>query len=135
MPHISSQTLPKQTLEQVYKTLFVTTTSRLTSRTKQEKFFDELLTPTEKIMLGKRLAAIALLSRDHSSYAVSQLLQLSPNTAKKLQYGIERGRFAHIKEVSALHGKSKMIRLLEHLLEPLPRYGTSPASWLRSKMK
>ena len=63
MPHISSRKVNKQVLEKIDKLLFSAVSDRNVSQKQQRLAFSELLTPTEKIMLGKRLAAVSLLSQ------------------------------------------------------------------------
>ena len=134
MPHISPRPVSKKVLDQIYKVLFITATSRLISKAKQERFFHELLTPTEKIMLGKRLAAIVLLEKGLNPHTVGKALQLSPTTTTKLQNKIEKGACKNIIAVYALHKKGAVTRYLEQLLSPLPRYGISPSKLLNDKI-
>ena len=89
MPHISSQKVDKETRHKIYRLLTATITDPNVSKKQHQAFFDELLTPTEKIMLGKRLAAIALLSQGVSPYQTGKRLQLSETTTGKFFERIE----------------------------------------------
>lgn len=59
-------------------------------------FFTDLLGPEEKIMIAKRLAAIAMFNEGNSSYRVWQLLKISPSTAERIRLNYEVGRYKNI---------------------------------------
>ncbi|OGG53546.1 hypothetical protein A3H16_02140 [Candidatus Kaiserbacteria bacterium RIFCSPLOWO2_12_FULL_53_8] len=52
-----------------------------------------LLTPTERIMLAKRLAIITMLDRDHSYYRIAQTLNVSVSTIRRLHRRLLAGHF------------------------------------------
>ena len=52
-----------------------------------------LLTPTERIMLAKRLAVITMLERDHSYYRIGQTLNVSISTIRRLHKRLLAGSF------------------------------------------
>ena len=131
MPHISSQKVDKETRHKIYRLLTATITDPNVSKKQHQAFFDELLTPTEKIMLGKRLAAIALLSQGVSPYQAGKRLRLSETTTGKFFERIERGELKHIVKLCEVYRKGPLGRYLENLFRPLPRYGTSPSSLFR----
>jgi len=93
MPHVSPQKVNSKVLEKIYKLIFSAITDRNISRKQQELAFNELLTPTEKIMLGKRIAAISMLSQGISCYKTGKILKLSPTTTAKLDIKIKNGKF------------------------------------------
>ena len=125
MPHVSPKKVDKKTLEKLHSLLFSSFTSKGVSRKEQYKFFDELLTDTEKVMLAKRLTAITLLGRGFSSYHTAKILRLSEVTTRKLQLQLEAGKFKHIIKIGAAQGKSAINRYIENLISPLPSYGKS----------
>ena len=131
MPHVSSRATSKKVLGQIYKLLFVTMSNRITSQKRQEAFFNELFTPTEKIMLGKRLAAISLLSRGVSPYKTGQVLQLSESTTNRYANGIQLGKYKEIMKICEEHRTGPVERYLKKLFKPLPSYGTGPSSLLK----
>jgi len=127
MPHISPRKVNGQVLEKIYKLLFSAIVDRNTSKKQQQFAFGELLTPTEKIMLGKRMAAVSLLSQGMSPYKVGKMLQLSPTTTAKFQIKLENGKFSNVSKLCSVLKKGPLGHYIENLLKPLPRYGTSPA--------
>jgi len=135
MPHVSPQVVNKKTLEQVCNIFFRAATSRRVSQKEHQAFFYELLTPTEKIMLGKRLSAIVLLSKGATPYQTSRTLKLSPTTAAKLLVRLDKGLCDHIVKVWNQERKGPLAHYFEELLRPLPRYGTSPATLFKNRLK
>jgi len=127
MPHISPRKVNNQILEKIYKLLFSAVSDRNVSKKQQRLAFSELLTPTEKIMLGKRLLAISLLSQGISQYKVERALCLSSNTVAKLHMDIKNGKFSDAEKLCNALRKGPLQHYIENLFKPLPRYGTSPA--------
>lgn len=52
-----------------------------------------ILTPTERIMLAKRLAIITMLERNHSYYEIAKTLNVSISTIHRLQGRVLAGHF------------------------------------------
>lgn len=126
MPHVSPKKVNGKVLEKIYESLFSAVTERGISSKHQKAAFNELLTQTEKVMLGKRLAAFSLLSQGESSYKVGKLLQLSPTTVMKFQLRLQNKKVPYIEKLCDLTRKSPIQKYIENLFKPLPRYGTSP---------
>lgn len=57
---------------------------------------ESLLTPTETLMLAKRLAMIVMLQRGDSSYRISKSLKVSVSSVGRFQRMIEAGLFKPI---------------------------------------
>ena len=130
---MSPQKIDEQVLKKLYKVLFSAIASRNISQKQQRLAFGELFTHTEKIMLGKRLAAISLLSQGESSYKVGKMLRLSSTTTAKLHVKIENGKLVNVEKLCSILRKGPLQHYLENLLKPLPRYGTSPATLFKER--
>jgi len=135
MPHVSPSIVNKKTLEQMYNIFFKAATSRHTSRKDHHAFFYELLTSTEKIMLGKRFSAIILLSKGGTPYQTSKILKLSKTTTSKLLMRLDKGLYNNIVKLWNQERKGPLVHYFEELLRPLPRYGTSPATLIKKRLK
>ena len=94
----------------------------------------EILGPEERIMIAKRLAILILLVEGHTYYSVAKNLKISPATAQRIKFGIEKGRYQNV--LRSL-GKSKRdyfaildaIDSILHLGGLLPHYGNSSEGW------
>jgi len=127
MPHISPQKVNNEVLRKIYKLIFSAITDRNISKKQQELAFGELLTPTEKIMLGKRMAAVSMLSQGISPYETGKILKLSPTTTAKFQIKLQKGGFSNTNKLCNILRKGPLQRYINNLFKPLPRYGTSPS--------
>ncbi|MCA9360352.1 helix-turn-helix domain-containing protein [Candidatus Kaiserbacteria bacterium] len=86
--------------------------------TSSAHFFSELLGPEERIMLTKRLAAVAMYAESNTPYRVWQLLQVSPSTADRIYQDFNRGRYEHLVSLMKKHKKDyeEFWRVLEIIL-------------------
>lgn len=87
-------------------------------------FFAAFFTKAERIMLTKRLCAIALFHEGYSAYRVSKLLIISPSTANLIKLKYEVGAYAPI--VRVLEKKPNLAKELLTALEYLLRAGLPP---------
>lgn len=91
MTHVSKHKIDtrveRKIIEAFMRAIFSTTAARGKARV------HSLLTPTERIMLAKRLAIIAMLERDHSYYRIGQTLNVSISTIRRLHRKLLSGHF------------------------------------------
>lgn len=117
MTHVSKKQLKAAHLNQLFNQL-ISTTVKLDNK-QGKSFYDEFLGPEEKIMLAKRLAAIAMCIEGNSSYRISQSLLMSPSTAERIKLKYEIGKYKAI-ERALKKSDSHYIefwRLLETILQ------------------
>lgn len=90
MTQISKYPVSKKVYNRIFD-LFLGIFSKLNTKQEVSDFFDEFLTPTEKIMLAKRLAINILLAKKFSYGEISELLRVSSATitsvSDKYKYG------------------------------------------------
>src|SRR5690606_31748070 len=55
-----------------------------------------LLTPTEQLMLSKRLAVIFLLRAGNSMYYIAHNLKVSPSTVERIYFKLENNEFSEL---------------------------------------
>ncbi len=67
----------------MYET-FWETISQLKARAEVQNFINDLLSPPERIMVAKRLAIAALLSRHYNYEAIMSILKVSSTTISKI---------------------------------------------------
>ena len=132
MPHLSQHKLPKEVLDQINYQLFNLLLSSPNNKKLEIAGIEALFTNTEKVMLAKRLAAIILLSKGLSSYKVWKILKLSSATTRKLQLGVEKGRYKQLLHlIEKRRSKKKLISDLDSLLRVcFPEQGKRRWNWL-----
>lgn len=79
MSQVSKRYLEKQVEERI-SDLFWNSLSSLSTKEKVAMFLDDLLSPTEKIMLGKRLAIAFMLLKNYSYPTINKRLKVSDAT-------------------------------------------------------
>ncbi|MEI7513163.1 MAG: Trp family transcriptional regulator [bacterium] len=77
---------------------FVDTLVNLNSKNKGKEFVNELFTETEKMMLAKRLGAIAMLKDGYSNYRVSRHLQMSSSTVFNLSKDVKKNQYSFLED-------------------------------------
>ncbi len=97
MTNVSKRSLPKEEfvrLDNAFNSLVAQLDAESSSI-----FFNALLGAEEKVMLVKRLAAVALYVEGNSSYRVAQALDISPSTAERIRLDFDDGRYSGIEKL------------------------------------
>jgi uncharacterized protein YerC len=92
MPHISKAELSKEQYRDLLAQLVRVVDSTGTRKMKNQFFWD-FLTHTERVMLCKRLAIIAMLIRGDSHYEIWTQLGVSSSTVARIAKIIDRGGY------------------------------------------
>ena len=112
MSQISGIRLEKETEERMYK-IFWGSLAGLKKVGEVEAFFSELLTPTEKVMLAKRLAIATLLMRGHDYRSISFLLKVSFSTIFRVKALLEQSEGGYRKVIEKMLRKQAWKELLK----------------------
>jgi len=88
MAQVSRLPLPKALEEQMH-TLFRRALADLRTEQDIADFLDDLLSPTEKVMLGKRLAIAVLLEQGYDQRTVHRILKVSLATVNSVNYWLK----------------------------------------------
>ena len=83
MTQVSRRFLDKKTQEYIFQT-FISATSKLSSPSLTQSFLQDLLTPTEQIMLAKRLCIAYMLQKNYPQRAIANTLKLSTTTITRV---------------------------------------------------
>jgi len=116
MPHISRKRVKKNIFKRMTNE-FINTISGLKTRDDISGFLRELLTPTERVMLAKRLAIIMMLKRGYSFRAIEKALKVSPSTSSRFWKMTKTQPFDVImKGIKTKEEKKKFWEEIERLL-------------------
>lgn len=125
MPHISRIKLDKKTENKLIKTLELVFT-KITREEEMRGFLLSLLTPTERLMLAKRLAIIILLREGVPESRVATTLHVTRITVSRMQLFLEaRGQGYEI--ALKILKKEKLIQELKTILLKLASYSVRAA--------
>jgi Trp operon repressor len=72
-----------------------------------KQLLEELLTPSERVMLAKRLAIIFMLLEDVSPYYIAQILKVSTSTTQRIQKQLKAREFPHLVRALEKHHNRK----------------------------
>ena len=79
------------------------------------EFIDDLLTPTEKIMLSKRLTAAYFIEKGYNYRFISEVLKMSPTTINTIQKGLLQSGIGYRAVFRLIAKSSKLEELIEKL--------------------
>ncbi|MEX2012806.1 MAG: YerC/YecD family TrpR-related protein [Candidatus Levyibacteriota bacterium] len=136
MAQVSKRQLNKQVEEKILD-LFWTSLSMLSTKDKISSFLDDLLTPTEKLMLSKRLAIAFMLLKKDNYPTINDRLKVSDPTIWNVKTNLHhrgKGYKMVIEEIMKKERWEKFWQDLDHLLEQAipPRPGTN---WKKVRRK
>lgn len=119
MTHLSKQPMDVKTSLRIKKNLLNALKAH------RSRIVEELLTPTEFVMLGKRLAIIIMLTRAYSSYQICKTLKVSISTVLRFDHMLKSGVFKHMQRELAGKKAVSFLEFMEVLLSRGP-YGADP---------
>lgn len=79
MTQVSRHPVSKAIYERIFK-IFLKSVVKIGNEKEAEEFFSDFLTPTERIMLAKRLSIALLLSKDYDYQTIRRILRVSQGT-------------------------------------------------------
>lgn len=129
MSKVSKRILNKDLADYIFK-LFTKTISALHDKNEVKNFLDDLLSPTEKIMLVKRLAIAILLTKGYTYDTIDNTLKVSRPTIMNVSYWLKHGNSGYQKAVDRIINSQKKEAFLDNIEElliqisPPKRYGS-----------
>ena len=100
MTKVSRRILDKN-LEDYIFSVFLKTITDLKTLSESKNFLEDLLWPTERIMLIKRLAIAVMLSKGYTYDEIDHTLKVSRTTIMNVSYFLKHGQNSGYKEVVA----------------------------------
>lgn len=103
--------------------VFQMTISSLSSKEDIEEFFEEFLSPVEKIMLAKRLSIAVLLAKGYTYPSIASVLRVTPSTIASVSLALKYKGKGYQKAVGKILANEKMSdfwQKIEDILGGLP---------------
>ncbi|OGH11304.1 MAG: hypothetical protein A3B38_00565 [Candidatus Levybacteria bacterium RIFCSPLOWO2_01_FULL_36_13] len=120
MPQVSRIKLDSETEKKLIEVL-ETVVSKIDNKEQMQTFLSSLLTPTEKLMLAKRLAVVVLIKEGLNDSQIANSLHLTRITVSKMRYYLEaRGKGYDI--ALKILRNEKLMGEFKSLLEGLIKY-------------
>ncbi len=124
MTQVSRRYLPPKVSRQIFD-IFLSILTSLPSPNVTSHFIEDLLSPTEQIMLGKRLAIAYMMRKGYTQRQICNILKVSLATVSKVSlrlkvenngFTIVIDRMLRVQRVSDFFGK--LDEKIDHLLPP-----------------
>ena len=116
MAHISRKSLKRKTLDRISQEL-IEIIAHTRSRKETKALLEELLTPTERVMLGKRLAIIYMIIKEYPFSLIETTLKVSPSTVALAWKASKRGAFPLMsRKIASEKTKKEFWESLESIL-------------------
>lgn len=138
MTQISRIPLQKEVEKRVYEVLMESIATATTHKT-VDHLLDDLFSPTEKLMIAKRLAIALLLLKGYEQRVISHWLKVSLTTVSKVSLAIQRGNNGYKTVIGALLRKEELEKFIQKiddtLADLMPPVGKNWTNWRRARWK
>ena len=140
MAQISKYPISKSIANRIFE-IFLTTLTHLKNKEEADQFISDLLTPTEKIMLSKRLAISFLLERNYDYRSIQKTLKVSTGTITAVNMSRKLGSEGYKKVVTKIMRKETLVKFLEESVIKLLSIpstlerGSGPWTYLKQQTK
>lgn len=115
MPHLSGKEI-KAAWDKKIRGLLIAVAAKPSSAKIRERIIGELLTDVEQLMLAKRIALLAMIRAEFSSYTIKKRLNVSTSTIKRFSRSFDRGGYEHITaELQKLQEKETFWEMVEKI--------------------
>ena len=125
MTQVSRRFLDHKTQKYIFET-FISAASKLSSPTLTQSFFQDLLTPTEQIMLAKRLCIAYMLQKSYSQRHISNTLKLSTTTITRVSNVLKSQNSGYKKVLKMMLEDEKVIEFFNKLDSVLSKFTLPP---------
>lgn len=123
MPQVSRYPLSKAVYDRIFEVLLQTIGGLKTSK-QTDRFLDDFITPTEKIMFAKRLAIALLLEKDYDFRSICKILRVSATTVASVKFRLRHGNGGLKTAVDKITRSEKIDEFWEKVDDVL--FGTIP---------
>jgi len=138
MAQVSRYPLTKEVEERVFEIL-LKTIADLKKHQEIDEFLKDFLSPTERIMLAKRLAIAILLGKGYDYRQIREILKVTPGTIAAVNLKLKYAGKGYKKVVGKVLKEEKIEKLLGKvnnvLEESLPPKGRNWSEWRKKRWK
>lgn len=136
MTQVSKKFFKKDIENRVYEVLLESIASA-TSKGSVAILLEDLLSPTEKLMLAKRLSIALLLTKGYNQRAVSNILNVGLETINRVSRSMQKGAGGYAQVTRAIIQNEKLTSFLQKiddtLADILPPRHRDWSSWRRER--
>ena len=118
MTQVSKYPISKKVADRIFD-VFLKTLVEIKSNKEADEFISDLLTPTEKIMLAKRLAIAFLLEKNYDYRTIQKIIRVSAPTITSVNNARKYGSEGYKKLVAKIIKEEKLISFFDETVEKL----------------
>jgi len=136
MTQVSRRYLPQKVSSQIFD-MFLTTITSLSTPASVNSFIEDLLSPTEQIMLGKRLAIAYMIQKGYTQRKIVDTLKVSIATVGKISLSMKKPNNGYSMVISHMLKIQKVSDFFDKIEEKLdglmpPKGGNWSAHYART---
>ena len=132
MTQVSRIPLRKEIEKRVYD-IFLSSLARVHHKDQVETFIQDLLSPTEQLMLAKRLSIAFLLHKGYDQRSISRILKVSLSTVNRVSLRMQIGGVGFKKIINEIIQNEKVDEFLNKIDDFIgrlvPPKGTNWSHW------
>ena len=136
MTQISKYPLSKEIEERVYEVL-MESIAAANSKTTVHNLLNDLLSPTERLMIAKRLSIALLLLKKYDQRLISRWLKVSLTTVSKVSLALQSGRGGYQSVIGSILRKEELKEFLnkidDAIAEMFPPRHRNWSHWRRER--
>lgn len=118
MTQVSKYPLRKEIEKRMFE-VFLDSIAMVKTRDKVEKLVTDLLSPTEKTMLAKRLSIALLLYKKYDQRSIVRVLKVSLSTVSRISRSLQQGSGGYAMVISSMLQKEEFQGFLDKLDDAL----------------
>lgn len=118
MPQVSKYPISKVVVERIFD-VFIKTLVSVRNKNEADNFADDLFSPTEKIMLAKRIAIAFLLLKKYQYRKISKILRVSLNTIASVNLSLKYGKEGYRKILERIAKEENLEEFFGKTIEKL----------------
>lgn len=138
MTQVSKYVVKKDVEERMHE-VFLDSVGMVKTRGQVVKLIDDLFSPTEKIMLAKRLSIALLLFKKYDQRAIAKILRVSLATVNKISQALQKGTGGYVMVVSSIIKQEKFHAFLQKIddtiADLLPPAHRNWSHWRRERLE
>lgn len=123
MTQISKYPISKNVADRIFE-VFIKTLVKIKDKKEAQDFAYDLFSPTEKVMLAKRIAIAFLLMKGYQYREISKLLQVSSGTVASVNLSIRLGKNGYKTVLGRITKEEKLEEFFTNVAEKLLSVGT-----------
>src|SRR3989338_4833148 len=136
MTQVSRIPLRKEIEKRIFE-IFLSSLAKVRHRQEVENFINDLLSPTEKLMLAKRLSIAFLLSKKYDHRTISKVLKVSLSTVNRVSLRFQLGGEGFNKVIQEIRSGEKIKefwqKIDDFISEIVPPKGRSSSVWRKQR--